>query len=148
MWNKEPKTIIDIINQFPTEQSCIEHLELIRWNGNVVSPFDASSKVYKTKVGYQCKNTGKNFNVKTNTIYEGSRISLCKWFCAVFMMGKEPKMSSVKLSEWLGLTQRTSWYMMKRVREANLWLNEKEVSKNQIENINNLLKSKQIKTIL
>lgn len=44
---------------FPTEQSCIEYYEQIRWNGKVVSPYDETSKVYKCKNGkYRCANTG------------------------------------------------------------------------------------------
>lgn len=49
MLPKNFNSIIDIVKAFPTEQSCIEHLESLRWNGNVVSPFDATSKVYKCK---------------------------------------------------------------------------------------------------
>ena len=44
MLPKNFNSIIDIVKAFPTEQSCIEHLESLRWNGNVVSPFDATSK--------------------------------------------------------------------------------------------------------
>ena len=43
----EFKSILDLIKAFPTEQSCIEHLEGLRWEGVVVSPFDENSKVYK-----------------------------------------------------------------------------------------------------
>ena len=41
------KSILDLLKAFPTEQSCIEHLEKLRWNGTPVSPFDETSVVYK-----------------------------------------------------------------------------------------------------
>ena len=47
MINKNFNSISEILKTFPDEQSCIDHLEVLRWGGNIVSPFDASSKVYK-----------------------------------------------------------------------------------------------------
>jgi len=119
MFNKEVKSVLDLIQAFPTEQSCIEHLELIRWNGNVVSPFDATSKVYKTKVGYQCKNTGKNFNVKTNTIFDNTKMPLVKWFLAIWIVTSHKKgISSLQLSRDLDITQKSAWFMLQRIRKC------------------------------
>ena len=42
MINQDFKSILELLKAFPDEQSCIDHLEAIRWNGNVVSPFDAT----------------------------------------------------------------------------------------------------------
>ncbi len=117
MFNKEVKSVLDLIQAFPTEQSCIEHLEKIRWNGNVVSPFDATSKVYKTKVGYQCKNTGKNFNVKTNTIFDNTKLPLVKWFLAIWIATSHKKgISSLQLGRDLDITQKSAWFMLQRIR--------------------------------
>jgi hypothetical protein len=134
MFNKEVKSVLDLIQAFPTEQSCIEHLELIRWNGNVVSPFDATSKVYKTKVGYQCKNTGKNFNVKTNTIFDNTKLPLVKWFLAIWIATSHKKgISSLQLGRDLDITQKSAWFMLQRIRQCfgiendNLLDNEVEV---------------------
>ena len=81
MINQDFKSILELIRAFPDEQSCIDHLEAIRWNGNVVSPFDADSKVYNCAgIKYKCKNTGKYFNVKTNTIFDNTKLPLQKWF--------------------------------------------------------------------
>ena len=119
MFNKEVKSVLDLIQAFPTEQSCIEHLELIRWNGNVVSPFDSTSKVYKTKVGYQCKNTGKNFNVKTNTIFDNTKLPLIKWFLAIWIATSHKKgISSLQLGRDLDITQKSAWFMLQRIRQC------------------------------
>ena len=75
MFNSRFTSLSDLRKAFPTEQSCIEYLEERRWRGNVVSPFDKTSKVYKCKDNkYRCKNTGKYFDVKTKTIFQGTRI--------------------------------------------------------------------------
>lgn len=70
---------------FPDEESCIRHLEAINWHGKPVSPFDKTSKVYKLKHGnYRCKNTGKNFTVRTGTMFEKTKVSLRNWFSAIW----------------------------------------------------------------
>lgn len=67
---KEFNSLLELITVFPDEQTCIEYLEYVRWEGNVVSPYDPSSKVYKCKGNnYKCKNTGQYFNAKTGTMF-------------------------------------------------------------------------------
>jgi len=81
MFNTEFKSILDLVNTFSTQQKCIDYLEHFRWNGNVVSPFDSESKVYTCKDNkYRCRNTGKYFNVKTETMFDNTKTKLQKWF--------------------------------------------------------------------
>lgn len=62
MITQDFNSILQLFEAFPTEQSCIDHLENLRWGGYVVSPFDSTSKVYKCKDNkYRCKNTGKDW---------------------------------------------------------------------------------------
>lgn len=120
MFNKEVKSVLDLIKAFPTDQSCIDHLEILRWNGDVVSPFDATSKVYKCKGNkYRCKNTGKYFNVKTNTIFDNTKIELQKWFLAIWIVTSHKKgISSLQLSRDLDITQKSAWFMLQRIRKC------------------------------
>lgn len=68
---------------------------------------------------YRCKNTGKNFNIRIGTLFEGSKISLRKWFYAVYMVTCHTKgISSVQLSKDIHVTQKTAWFMTHRIREA------------------------------
>lgn len=118
MFNTEVKSVIQLIQAFPTEQSCINHLEIIRWDGNVISPFDNTSKVYKCKGNkYQCKNTGKYFNVKTNTIFDNTKLELQKWFLAIWLVTSHKKgISSLQLGRDLNITQKSAWFMLQRIR--------------------------------
>lgn len=118
MFNKEVKSVFDLLKAFPDEQSCIDHLEIIRWNGNVVSPFDAASKVWKCKGNkYQCKNTGKYFNVKTDTLFDNTKMPLQKWFLAIFIITSHKKgISSLQLGRDLDITQKSAWFMLQRIR--------------------------------
>ena len=66
-----------LMQVFNTEKKCIRYLESKLWkNSEPVSPYDPTSKVYRRGDGmYRCKNTGKNFNVRIGTLFEGK--SLC-----------------------------------------------------------------------
>lgn len=120
MLPKNFNSIIDIVKAFPTEQSCIEHLESLRWNGNVVSPFDATSKVYKCKGNkYRCKNTGKYFNVRTATLFDNTKVELKKWFVAIWIVTSHKKgISSLQLAKDIHVTQKTAWFMLQRIRKC------------------------------
>lgn len=111
-------SLLDVIKTFDTEQKCIDHLTVLRWDGNIVSPFDAESKVYVCKGNkYKCKNTGKYFNVKTNTLFDNTKIKLQKWFLAIYLVTSHKKgISSVQLGKDIGVTQKSAWFMLQRIR--------------------------------
>jgi 16S rRNA C1402 (ribose-2'-O) methylase RsmI len=132
MFGEDFKTIDEIKKAFPNEQSCIELLEKIRWNGLVISPFDPKSRVYCCKQNrYRCSNTGKYFNVKTSTVFYNSKIELQKWFIAIWLVSSENKIiTSVELSKELKITQKSAWLMIKHIQNY-FELEEKYVSKKQ-----------------
>ena len=135
MINTKFNTILGLIKTFPDEQSCIDHLESLRWiNGHVVSPFDQSSKVYKCANNrYRCKETGKYFNVKTSTLFDNSKIELQKWFLAIWLVTSHKKgISSIQLSKDIGVTQKTAWFMLQRIRNCFGFDNDNNLS-NEVE---------------
>ena len=122
-------SLFDLLQAFPTEECCIAYLEKQLWgDGEPVSPYDPTSKVYRRGDGmYRCKNTGKNFNIRIGTIFEGSKVPLRKWFVAIYEITTSNKgISSIKLADDIQVTQKTAWYMSQRIREAfNIALEEK-----------------------
>ena len=116
----EFKSILDLLKTFPDDQACIDHLEKLRWNGNVISPFDPESKVYKCAGNkYKCKTTGKYFNVRTNTIFDNTKIPLLKWFLALYVFSSHKKgISSHQLARDISVTQKSAWFMLHRLRYA------------------------------
>lgn len=114
------KSIFDLLKAFPTEQACIDHLEVLRWNGDVVSPFDEDSKVYNCAGNkYKCKSTGKYFNVRTDTIFDNTKIPLQKWFLALYVFSSHKKgISSHQLAKDISVTQKSAWFMLHRLRYA------------------------------
>ena len=118
MINPELKSISELFAVFYDEEASLQHLEDVRWNGTIVSPFDIYSKVYKCRLNrYRCKNTGKYFNAKTNTIFHNSKIELRSWFAAIWLCTNNPKITSTQLGKELSLTQKTAWFMRQKIRE-------------------------------
>lgn len=113
-------SLSELTANFPNEQTCIQYLEIVRWRGKPVSPFDATSKVYKCKDNqYKCKNTGKIFNVRYGTMFHRSSVPLLKWYMAIWIFMTHSKgISSVQLSKDIGVTQKTAWNMLHRIREC------------------------------
>ncbi|MEO8853163.1 MAG: IS1595 family transposase [Ginsengibacter sp.] len=131
----EFKSIFDLLKAFPDEQSCIDHLERLMWGGNVVSPFDPKSKVYKCKNNrYKCVSTGKYFNVRTGTIFDNTKIPLQKWFLALYVFSSHKKgISSHQLAKDITVTQKSAWFLLHRLRYAFDHPNFKKVVGNIVE---------------
>lgn len=117
---KSFKSLADLQKAFPDEDACFAHLEYLRWEGNVESPFDPTSKVYKCANNrWKCKNTNKYFTVKTGTIFEDTKIPLTKWFMALYIFSSHKKgISSHQLARDIDVTQKTAWFLLHRLRYA------------------------------
>ncbi|PAS94628.1 MAG: IS1595 family transposase [Candidatus Dactylopiibacterium carminicum] len=114
-----------LIKKFPDEESARAHLEAQRWPGGVACPFCGSSgKMYsQTRNGiggyYRCAECSKTFTLRTGTIFERSHVPLDKWLYAIYLVVTSRKgISSMQLSKELGVTQKTAWFMLQRIREA------------------------------
>lgn len=120
MFNRHFTSVLDIINTFPDEQSCIEYLTELRWGNEVVSPFDPTSKVYECKNNrFKCKNTGKYFNCRTGTMFDNTKVELQKWFICIWLCTSHKKgMSSLQLGRDLNITQKSAWFMLQRIRNC------------------------------
>ena len=117
MFNKNIDSIEELLQTYSNEQACIEHLEKLRWRNGIVSPFDSTSIVYECKNNkYRCKNTGKYFNVKTNTIFDGTKIGLQKWFIAIWITSHNNKITSLRLANDISVTQKTAWSMLRKIK--------------------------------
>ena len=83
---------------------------------------DCRSQEYgflKSRALWQCKSCRKQYSAKLGTIFEDSPIKLDKWFCALWMIvSAKNGVSSYEISRALGVTQKTAWFMMHRIRLA------------------------------
>lgn len=112
------ESMLELMQKFPNEDSCIKYLEQLLWGGVPVSPFDETSKVYKCKGhNYKCKNTGKYFTVKTGTMFDNTKLKLQKWFIAIWLVTVHKKgISSLQLSRDVKISQKGAWFLLQRIR--------------------------------
>lgn len=114
------KNLQQLFDTFKDEATCREYLEQQRWNGNVECPFCACTKVYRTNRGFKCadKFCAKKFSVTVGTIYENSKVGLRTFFAALYLISSSKKgISSLQLSRQLGITQKSAWFVLHRIRE-------------------------------
>jgi len=115
------KNILDFQKEFSTDEKCREYLEAQRWNGTPACPFCGSLNVHRFPNGriFKCreKQCRNKFSVTVGTIYENTKIPLTKWFLATYILSVHSKgISSLQLATWLGVTQKTAWFLNHRIR--------------------------------
>lgn len=108
---------------FPDELSCRRYLEQRLWpNGNPVCPHCGNThKIYRYKNGktFKCADCGRQFQVTTGTVYENSNLPLRTWFLTFYILSVSKKgISSIELSKTLGITQKSAWYLLHKIRYA------------------------------
>src|SRR5712692_6633603 len=122
--DKEPQTLLEAIRYFSDPDVCLEYAKRFRWpSGQVACPTCGSTDVrfLSTRRIWECKarHERKQFSAKIGTIFEDSPIGFDKWFPAIWLICNDKNgISSYELARALGVTQRTAWFMMHRIREA------------------------------
>jgi transposase-like protein len=119
----EPKTLQAAIIYFSDPENCVRYLVECRWPDGVVCPTCGRtdvSYVAKRRV-WQCKtrHPKAQFSVKVGTIFEDSPIGLDKWLMAMWMVSNcKNGISSWEIHRSLGVTQKTAWFLLHRIRLA------------------------------
>jgi transposase-like protein len=112
----------EFLKQFPDETAARTYLEARRWKGSPTCPHCGNvDRVQVRKVvGYfRCLACKQDFTVRTGTIFERSHIPLDKWLYAMYLISTARKgISSMQISKELGITQKSAWFMLQRIREA------------------------------
>src|SRR5258706_13670759 len=118
-----PRTLLQAVKSFSSPDNCREHLVARRWPKGVTCPTCGSPDVYfdKSRQGWICKtkHPKRKFSLKTGTIFEDSPLGLDKWLPTVWMIANcKNGVSSWEIHRSLGVTQKTAWFMLHRVRLA------------------------------
>jgi len=119
----EPKTLQQAINYFADPDNCLKYLIARRWKDGVVCPTCESKNVsfVASRRVWQCKtrHPKSQFSIKVGTIFEDSPIGLDKWLTAMWMMANcKNGASSWEMHRTLGVTQKSAWFMLQRIRLA------------------------------
>src|SRR5665213_3522015 len=112
--------LIEFYQVFATEEQCQKFLAQQRWSSGIVCPKcgTVGIKAYKLASGrLKCAECRKPFTVRMGSVFEDSKIPLQKWFFAIYLHTSLKKgVSSIQLSKYLGVTQKTAWFMLQRIR--------------------------------
>jgi transposase-like protein len=119
----EPKTLQEAFANFSNQDNCREYVVPRRWASGVICPTCGSDKVkFQPKHNrWQCSNRHprRQFTLKTGTVMEDSALGLDKWLPAMWLVASNRNgISSWELHRALGVTQKTAWFMLHRIRLA------------------------------
>jgi transposase-like protein len=115
------ENLIQMMSAFPNEQSAIDHFTAIRWKNGAFCSLCGSTKVYhfSDQRTHKCGDCRKRFSIKVGTIFEDSKIELRKWMMAIWLITAHKKgIASTQLAKDIGVTQKTAWFMLHRLRYA------------------------------
>ena len=119
---KEPKTLQEAIAYFADPERAFQYAVKLRFpDGRIYCPRCGAEKFsfIKTRRIWFCYACKKQFTVKVKTIMEDSAIGLDKWMTAIWMLSNSRNgVSSHELGRSIGVTQKSAWFMLQRIREA------------------------------
>ena len=123
-------SLISVADYFDTESKCKQTLAESRWGEDIVCPKCGKHHCKLSKTGrYHCTECNHNFSVTVGTMFENTKISLRKWFFAIYMITSNKKgVSSCQLSRDIKVSQKTAWYMLHNIRKTFFQSDENELT--------------------
>lgn len=118
---EQPQTLQQAILYFSDLDIATDYVANLRWPDGVTCPRCESKAIshISTRRMWKCKTCKKQFSVKVGTIFEDSPIGLDKWLAAVWMIANAKNgISSYEIHRGIGVTQKTAWFMLHRIRLA------------------------------
>ena len=119
---REGITLMQLADMFPDEAAARTWFEGLVWPDGRYCPRCGSTRTHEAshaKSPYRCTDCRAYFSVKAGTLAEASKVPLRKWVFAIYLEATSLKgVSSMKLHRDIGVTQKTAWFMLHRIREA------------------------------
>lgn len=121
---KQFDNLMQLFRAFPDEQSAVDHLTAIRWAEGKFCPLCGNAD--QAKIGtltgtntHKCYACRKRFSIKVGTIFQDTKLPLRTWYAAIWMITNHPKgIASTTLAKDLGITQKSAWFVLHRLRHA------------------------------
>src|ERR1700686_4830291 len=110
-----------LFEMFPDQETARVYLETRLWPNGPRCPVCGTGDRITTRKGgfYRCNQCKEDFTVRTGTIFERSHVPLHKWIYAMYLVVTARKgISSMQLAKEIGVTQKTAWFILGRLREA------------------------------
>lgn len=120
---KEPKTLLEAVQFFADPDIAEKYAATVRWPNGVACPRlgcgSAHVAYMETARRWYCNDCKRKFSAKVNSVFEDSPISFSKWLPAIWMLANDRNgISSCELARALGITQKSAWFMLHRIRLA------------------------------
>jgi transposase-like protein len=118
--------LVELIQQFGTDDQCRKALEHLRWPTGVSCPTCKSSKISRIfdRDQFDCDSCRYQFSATAGTIFHDSHLPLTKWFLATYIMVESKKgVSANQLKRMLSISYKTAWYLCHRIRKAMMEVN-------------------------
>jgi len=119
--SKSTISTFQLFERFPDQDSARVYLESRLWPTGARCPVcGLGERVTARKAGYyRCNQCNEDFTVRTGTVMERSHVPLHKWLYAMYLLVTARKgISSLQLAKEIGVTQKTAWFLLHRLREA------------------------------
>jgi hypothetical protein len=114
-------SLLQMMEAFPDEQTCINHLRAIRWKNGAFCPHCGGATIYHFSDNrtHKCGDCRLRFSIKVGTIFEDTKLPLRKWFMAIWLITSHKKgIASTTLAKDLKITQKSAWFVLHRLRYA------------------------------
>jgi transposase-like protein len=111
----------ELFQMFPDQDTARVYLEGRLWPNGVKCPVCGTGDRITARAGgyYRCNQCKEDFTVRTGTIFERSHVPLHKWIYAMYLLVTARKgISSMQLAKEIGITQKSAWFVLQRLREA------------------------------
>jgi len=118
---KEFLSLYDLFAAIPDEGAAIRYFKAIRWANGEYCPYCGHPEIYGLKGGrkWKCAQCRTAFSIRVGTIFEDSKIPVRKWLAAIWLITSHRKgIASTQIARDLGVTQKTGWFMLHRLRHA------------------------------
>lgn len=119
--SKSTISTFQLFERFPDKESARVYFESRLWPDGVICPVCRNGERITARKGgyYRCNACEEDFTVRTGTIMERSHVPLHKWLYAMYLLVTARKgISSLQLAKEIGITQKSAWFLLHRLREA------------------------------
>jgi transposase-like protein len=120
---EDPKTLLEAVRQFADPQVAHDYFVALRWPNGIACPRmgcgSADVARIKNRNAWRCRECNRQFTAKVGTVFEESPIGFDKWLPAMWLISANRNgISSCEVARGIGVTQKTAWFMLHRLRHA------------------------------
>lgn len=113
--------LAELLLYFKDEKTCLNFIEQWRWKGDIRCADCGHNKIYRfaKRNRFKCANCKQYFSITSGTIFDNTKLPLVKWMMAIYFVGNHKRgISSCQLASDLGITQKSAWHILHKLRSG------------------------------